>query len=212
MRSAFAIIGETLDPSPLACEAGHEMSSLQNITQLLRDWGDGDAAALERLLPLVEKELAALASRYMRAERRGHTLQTRDLVNEAYLKLFGQKRVRWHNRSHFFGIAAIIMRRILLDHAKGHGRQKRGGGVQRVSLSDASLMSEERAAELIDLNEALCRLEKLDWRKGLVVNLKYFGGLSVKEIAEILNIATSTVSEDWKFAKAWLRVEMSHEK
>lgn len=211
MKVAFAIIGGAFDSVAFTYEAKRGVSS-PHITQLLREWGAGDEAALEKLLPLVEGELRALASRYMRDERQGHTLQTTALINEAYLKLIGQRQVRWHNRAHFFGIAAILMRRILLDHAKGHGRRKRGGGVQRVTLSDASLLSQEKAAELIELDEALSRLEKLDERKGWVVLLKYFGGLSIKEIAEVLNVAPSTVSLEWKLAKAWLREEMGHEK
>lgn len=184
------------------------MSSPQRITQLLMEWDSGNAAALEELLPLVERELADIAGRYLRDERRGHTLQTRDLVNEAWVKLFGQRQARWHNRAHFFGVAAILMRRILIDYAKSHGRIKRGGGGPKVSLSEVPLMSREKAARMVELNEALKRLEKLDERKSRIVLLKYFAGLSIKEIADALGLAPSTVSLEWKFAKAWLREEM----
>lgn len=189
-------------------QAGQAMSSQQSITQLLREWGGGDEAALERLLPLVEKELRALAGRHMRMERPGHTLQTSDLVNEVYLKLTEQSQVYWQNRAHFFGVAAILMRRILLDYAKGRRRAKRGGDARRVSLSEASLLPREMAKELIALDEALDRLERLDPRKGQVVVLRYFGGLSIEEVADLLKVAPSTVSLEWKFAKAWLRQEM----
>jgi RNA polymerase sigma factor (TIGR02999 family) len=147
----------------------------------------------------------------MRAEQQGHTLQTTALINEAYFKLIRQRRVRWANRSQFFGVAAILMRRILFDHAKERGRAKRGGSMQRVSLSEVSPVFKEGAGEFIELHEALNRLEELDERKALVVSLRYFGGLSIKEIAEMLHVAPSTVSKDWEFARAWLRAEMSHE-
>lgn len=212
MRFESVIIGGAYDSVTHAGRVGREVSSPRNITQLLRQWADGDASALERLLPLVEAELRSLASRYMRDERPGHTLQTTALFNEAYLRIVEQKRVRWHSRAHFFGIAAILMRRILIDHAKSCGRRKRGGGAQKISLSGVSLVSPEKAAELVELDEALNRLEEVDERKARIVLLKYFGGLGIKEIASLLNVAPSTVSLEWKLAKAWLKDEMSHEK
>jgi RNA polymerase sigma factor (TIGR02999 family) len=174
------------------------------ITNLLVDWGNGDQTALEKLLPLVERELHRLARSYMRREKPNHTLQSSDLMNEAYLKLVDQKKTHWQNRAHFFGIAAQIMRRILLNYARDQQRKKRGGKAVQVSLSDVSVVYLEKTAELIALDEALQRLAKFDERKGRVVELRYFGGLEVDEIAEVLKISPVTVLRDWKFAKAWL--------
>jgi RNA polymerase sigma-70 factor (ECF subfamily) len=174
------------------------------ITSLLIDWSNGDQTALEKLLPLVERELHRLAHSYMRQETPNHTLQTTALMNEAYLKLVDQKKTRWQNRAHFFGIAAQIMRRILLNHARDQHRKKRGGKAVQISLSDVSVVYLEKTAELIALDEALERLAKFDARKGRVVELRYFGGLDVDEIAEVLKISPITVLRDWKFAKAWL--------
>jgi len=179
------------------------------ITNLLIDWSNGDQAALEKLVPMVERELHRLAHNYMRRENPNHTLQTTALMNEAYLKLVDQKKTHWQNRAHFFGIAAQIMRRILLNYARDQHRKKRGGKAVQISLSDASVVYLERAAELIALDEALERLFKFDERKGRVVELKYFGGLEVEEIAEVLKISPITVSRDWKFAKAWLFREIA---
>ena len=162
------------------------MSSPSEITDLLVCWGDGDHAALERLLPLVERELHRLAHAYMRREHLDHTLQTTALINETFLKLVDQSRVRWQNRAHFYGIAAQLMRRVLLNHARDKKRDKRGGGALKVSLSEAEAMSEERSVELLALDEALQRLSALDARKGRVGELRLFGGLSVKETAEVL--------------------------
>jgi RNA polymerase sigma-70 factor (ECF subfamily) len=189
-------------------DAGRAMSSRQPITRLLKEWGEGEEAALERLLPLVEQELRAIAGRYMRDERANHTLQTTALINEAYLRLARQKQVSWKSREHFYGLAAILMRRVLLDYARAQQRRKRGGGC-RVSLSEASLLSEQESAEIIALNEALEKLERLDERKSRIVELRYFSGLGVKEIAEVLKVAPSTVSREWAFARAWLKDEMS---
>jgi RNA polymerase sigma factor (TIGR02999 family) len=179
------------------------------ITSLLIDWSNGDQTALEKLLPLVERELHRLAHNYMRRENPNHTLQTTDLMNEAYLKLVDQKKTHWQNRAHFFGIAARIMRRILLNYARDQQRQKRGGKAVQISLSDVSVAYLEKTAELIALDEALERLAKFDERKGRVVELKYFGGLEVDEIAEVLKISSITVLRDWKFAKAWLFREIA---
>ena len=184
-------------------------SSLQ-ITNLLVDWSNGDQTALERLLPLVEHELHRLAHNYMRRENANHTLQTTALMNEAYLKLIDQTRTRWQNRAHFFAIAAQIMRRILLNHARDQHREKRGGKAVQVSLSEASVVYLEKTAELIALDEALQRLATVDERKCRVVELRYFGGLEVNEIAEVLKISSITVMRDWKFAKAWLFREIGN--
>lgn len=181
------------------------------ITGLLIDWSDGNQAALEKLLPLVEHELRRLAHSYMRRENPDHTLQTTALVNEAYLKLVDQKKTRWHNRAHFFGIAAQIMRRILLNYARDQNRQKRGGRAIHVSLSKADVMPAEKDREIIALNDALSRLEAVDERKARVVELRYFGGLSVDEVAEVLGVASITVMRDWQFAKAWLARELQDE-
>lgn len=186
------------------------MSSPSDITELLIDWNNGDASALERLLPLVEKELHRLAHSYMRRENPDHTLQTTALINETYLRLVDQRRVQWQNRAHFFGIAAQIMRRILLNYARDQNRLKRGGRAIHVSLSHAMIMPAEKDRELIALNDALTRLEALDQRKSKVVELRYFGGLSVEEVAEVLNVSSITVMRDWQFAKAWLAREMQN--
>jgi len=180
------------------------------ITGLLVDWSNGDQTALEKLLPLVEQELRRLAHSYMRREDPDHTLQTTALVNEAYLKLIDQKKTRWQNRAHFFGIAARIMRRILLNYARDQHREKRGGKAVQVSLSEASVVCLEKPEELIALDEALERLAAVDERKSRVVELRYFGGLEIDEIAEVLKVSSITVMRDWKFAKAWLFREMGH--
>jgi RNA polymerase sigma factor (TIGR02999 family) len=179
-----------------------------NITQLLIAWCEGDPKALGSLMPLVERELHRLARHYMRRENPGHTLQTTALVNEAYLRLVDQKNVRWQNRAHFFGIAAQIMRRILLNYARDRHRDKRGGHAVQVSLSEVAVMSEEKSAELIALDEALGRLAVIDERKARVVELRYFGGLSVEETAEVLKVAPITVIRHWNMAKAWLAREL----
>jgi len=184
------------------------MSSPNDITALLVDWSNGDQLALEKLLPLVERELHRLAHSYMRREDPNHTLQTTALIHETYLRLVDQKKVQWQNRAHFFGIAAQIMRRILLNYARDQNRLKRGGRAIHVSLSEATVMPAEKDRELIALNDALIRLEGIDERKARVVELRYFGGLSVEEVAEVLNLSPITVMRDWKFAKAWLAREM----
>jgi RNA polymerase sigma factor (TIGR02999 family) len=177
------------------------------VTQLLAAWSEGDHSALNRLLPLVEDELHRIAHRYMSNERKDHTLQTTALLNEAYLKLVDQ-RVQWQNRAHFFGIAAQIMRRILIDHARKHLGAKRAGG-QRVSLEDVAVVGDERAAELVALDEALTNLARVDERKGRMVELRYFAGLSVEETALVLGVSSDTVTRDWRRAKAFLRRELS---
>ena len=180
------------------------------ITGLLVDWSNGDQAAFDKLLPLVERELHRLAHAYMRRENRDHTLQTTALVNEAYLKLTDQNKTHWQNRAHFFAIAAKIMRRILLNYARDQHRQKRGGNAVQVSLSDVSTMCIERPEELIALDEALERFAQIYPRQARVVELKFFGGLERDEIAEVLKVAPITVTRDWTFARAWLLKEMKN--
>jgi RNA polymerase sigma-70 factor (ECF subfamily) len=186
------------------------MPSDIDITALLVDWNNGDKSAMERLLPLVEKELHRLAHAYMRREDPNHTLQTTALINETYLRLVDQRKVQWQNRAHFFGIAAQIMRRILLNYARDQNRQKRGGKAIHVSISQALIMPEEKDREIIALNDALNRLEAIDERKAKVVELRFFGGLTVEEVAEVLKVSTVTVLRDWAFAKAWLSREMKN--
>ena len=179
------------------------------VTQLLVAWGDGDQSALERLMPLVYDELHRLAHRYMALERPEHTLQTSALVNEAYFRLIDQKNVRWQNRAQFFGIAAISMRRILVGYARRRHRAKRGAGALQISLDEAAILSDERAAEMVALDEALKHLAVVDQRKSQVVELRYFGGLSIDETAEVLKVSPGTVMRDWTLAKAWLRREIT---
>ena len=186
-------------------------ASSQNITRLLLDWRNGDQMALDRLMPLVYEELRRMANHYMRNERRGHTLQTSALVNEAYLRLVDQENIEWQNRAHFFGVAAQAMRRILVDHARSRNYQKRGGGAQQVSLDEAMTLAGDRAAELIALDDALRELARMDERKSRVVELRYFGGLSLEETAEALGVSVPTVTRDWNTAKAWLMREMTKE-
>jgi len=183
--------------------------SQKEVTQLLIDWSKGDQAALEKLLPLVEEELRRLAGRYMRRENPGHTLQTSALVNEAYLRLIEQKSVHWQNRAHFFGIAAQLMRRILVDHARRRQYAKRGGAAQKVSLDEAAMAPQERAAELVALDEALRQLAAMDERKGRIVEMKFFGGLTTEEVAEVLKVTPRTIEREWRKAKAWLRHAIS---
>jgi len=180
------------------------------ITRMLREWSGGDRESLDALLPFVYAELHRQASRYLRRERAGHTLQTTALINEAYLKLIDQRAVNWQNRAHFFGIAAQAMRRILVDYARGKHREKRGGIGGNLPLEEAALMvSEERTIDLVALDEALTRLAQLDERQARIVELKYFSGLTIEETAEVLRISPATVKSDWNMAKAWLRRELS---
>jgi RNA polymerase sigma factor (TIGR02999 family) len=182
-----------------------------HVTQLLIDCSNGSQDAFKQLFPLVYEELRRLAHRYMTQERPGHTLQTTAVVHEAYLRLIDQKHVQWQNRAHFFAIASQMMRRILITHAQSHAYAKRGGGALKVSLDEAAVLSPERASDLIALDEALKGLTAIDLRRSQVVELRFFGGLSNEEIAEVLNISTNTVTRDWNVAKAWLHREMSKE-
>lgn len=187
------------------------MFSSERVTDLLIAWNGGDHSALEKLIPLVETELRRLARRHMRRENSAHTLQTSALVNEVYLKLAGQTHAHWHNRAHFFAVAAQLMRRILVDHARRNMRGKRGGSVSDLPLDEVAVLSPEKSAELLALDEALDRLSKLDPLKAKIVELRYFGGLSVKETAEFLKISEVTVMRHWGLAKSWLRREVRGE-
>ena len=184
----------------------------QGVTQLLRAWGNGDQQALERLTPLVYEELHRVAHRYMADERAGHTLQTTALVNEVYLRLVDVRGVSWQNRAHFFAICARTMRRMLTDFARSRQYQKRGGEAVSVTLDDALGVSSQPAVDFVALDDAMKGLGKLEPRKSQVVELRFFGGLSVEETAEVLKISPDTVMRDWKFARAWLARELSGEK
>jgi RNA polymerase sigma factor (TIGR02999 family) len=184
------------------------MNSQPEITGLLIDWNNGSPEALEKLMPIVERELRRIAAKHMRRERAGHTLQTTALVNEAYLKLADQREVHWQNRAHFFALASRLMRRILLDHARSQTRAKRGGDAVHVDLDEVATIAPEISSDLIALDEALEALAKFDLRKSRIVEMKFFGGLTVNEIAEVLGIAPLTVMGNCRLAKAWLTREM----
>ena len=183
--------------------------SPQEVTQLLVAWSNGDASALDRLMPLVYEELRHIASRYMRQERPGHTLQTTALVHEAYFQLIDKRNISWENRAHFYGVAARAMRRILVDHARRHQRAKRGGLVCQVALDEAAVVSSEPAVDMVALDEALSGLAAVDSRKSQMVELRSFGGLSIAETAEVLKVSPATVMHDWTLTKAWLRRAMN---
>ena len=182
--------------------------SAQRVTQLLTEWSHGENAALAELTPLVYEDLRRVAHHYMSGQRPGHTLQTTALVNEAYLRLADQTHPSWQTRVHFFAVAARAMRQILVDYAKGYRAQKRGGGALKVELDDVALVSPAQSKEIVELNEALEGLAAIDSRKAEVVELKYFGGLSYDEIAEVLKISAITARRDWEFAKTWLYKEL----
>lgn len=181
-----------------------DSSSRPDVTALLCRWSAGDEKAPEQLMPLVYQELRDLARRYLQRERGGHTLQPTALVHEAYLRMVDQSRIQWQNRAQFFGIAAQLMRRILVDHARAHVAAKRGGNAQRISLDDAQISPEERAAELVELDAALTELAAVDDRKSRIVELRFFGGLSIDETAEAMGLNSATVRRDWTVAKTWL--------
>jgi RNA polymerase sigma factor (TIGR02999 family) len=182
----------------------------KDVTQLLVDWGKGDKQALDGLMPLVYDELHRIASRYLRRERQGHTLQTTALINEAYMRLVDQNRVSWQSRAHFFGVAAQMMRRILVDHARSHLYAKRGGGAQKLTLDEAIATPQERDLDLVALDDALTTLAEIDPQQGRIIELRYFGGLTIDETAEVLSISPATVKRDWNMAKAWLYGEISN--
>jgi len=181
------------------------------VTQLLLAWSDGDRAALDQLVPLVYGELRRLAKHHLRRERAGHTLQSAALIHEAYLRLIDVKQVRWENRAHFFAAAARLMRQILVDLARERGTRKRGGDARQVSLDEALLINPPRDEGLVALDEALTALAEVDARKSRVVELRFFGGLSVEETAEALKVSVETVNRDWRFAKSWLSRRLSGE-
>ena len=179
------------------------------VTELLRAWSDGDDAALDQLIPLMEVELRRLARGYMGRERQGHTLQTTALVNEAFLRLTDARQIRWQDRAHFLGISARLMRRVLVDYARRRGFHKRGGGAQRVTLHEALVTAPDQEFDVLALDRALEALEKTDARKSRIIELRFFGGLSVEETAEALKVSPETVMRDWKLAKAWLLRELA---
>jgi len=183
-------------------------AAVQDTSMLLRAWSGGDQSALDRLTPIVYRELHRLASRCMSRERTGHSLQTTALVNEAYLRLVDYKRMQWQNRAHFFAVSAQLMRRILVEHARRHNL-KRGGGVQHVSLEEAAIVGGGQDADMVALDDAMNALARIDPRKVQVVEMRFFGGLSVEETAEVLKISTVTVKRDWRAARAWLYRELT---
>ena len=187
----------------MAPSLGHE------ITQLLRAWTAGDEQALEKLTPLVYQQLHRVAQRYMAGERRGHTLQTTALVNEVYLRLVDCEQISWQDRAHFLAVSARLMRRILIDFARSRGYQKRGGGVPHLSLDEAPSVCREPDTDLVALDDAMKALAAVDERKSKVVELRFFGGLNVKETAEVLSVSPDTVVRDWRLAKVWLLRELS---
>jgi RNA polymerase sigma factor (TIGR02999 family) len=185
------------------------MSDQPNITELLVGYGRGDKEALDRLMPIVYEELRRQAARYLRREQAGHTLQTTALIHEAYVRLVDQRNVQWQNRAHFFGIAAQLMRRILVDHARTKKRAKRGGSDIRVSLTEATVAVKGQDLDVVAVDEALQRLAAIDEQQSRVVELRFFSGLTVEETAEVMGISPATVKRDWSMAKAWLHRELS---
>lgn len=183
--------------------------STHEVTELLIEWSNGDKAALDKLMPLIHEELRRLAHHYMSNERPGHTLQTTALVNEAYLRLVNRKGVHWQNRAHFFAIAATLMRSILVDHARTHASAKRGGGGPRIEIDEAMIVSQERAAEVLALDDVLTKLAKFDPQQSRIVELRFFGGLTIEETAEVLDLSKATIKREWIAAKAWLYRELS---
>ncbi len=181
----------------------------EEMSQLLRDWSNGDQEALDKVMPVVYQELHRLAHHYMRRERVGHTLQTTALVNEAYMRLADYKKMRWQSRAHFFAVAAQVMRRILVEKARSKKFAKRGGGAHQISLDETAIVSAGRSAEVIAVDEALTDLESWDPRKGRIVELRFFGGLSIEETAEVLKVSPTTVQREWRSAKAWLHRAIS---
>ncbi len=180
------------------------------ITQLLKDWSEGNQAAQDELMPLVYEELRRQASQYLRKERQGHTLQTTALIHEAYLRLAGQNEIEWQNRNHFFAIASTAMRRILVDHARTRHREKRGGNAEHIPLDDALMIGvSQKSVDLVALDEALVRLERLDPRQAKVVELRFFSGLTNEETAKVLAVSNATVRNDWAMAKAWLHGQLA---
>jgi RNA polymerase sigma factor (TIGR02999 family) len=180
-------------------------SEPEGITQLLLNWKNGDRAALDQLTPLVYQELQRLARSFMRKERPDHTLQTSALINEAYIRLTGQGETNWQNRAHFYAVAAQIMRHVLVDHARSYQYKKRGAGSRKVDLDEAIGISDERAEELVALDEALANLAEVDPRKSRIIELRFFGGLGIDETAEVMELSPTTVQREWRAARAWVR-------
>lgn len=189
-----------------------EMTESQShqVTQLLIKWSNGDKAALDKLMPLIHEELRRLAHQYMSRERSGHTLQTSALVNEAYIRLVNRKGVQWQNRAHFFAIAANSMRSILVDHARSHAYAKRGGGAHKITLDDGLIVSQERAAEVVALDDVLKQLADIDPQQSRIVELRFFGGLTIEETAEVVQLSPATIKREWNIAKAWLYHQLSN--
>ena len=186
------------------------MAALPNeVTQLLINWSKGDKAAFEELVPLVHGELHRIARRYMAKENPDHTLQTSALINEAYIRLIDQQDIPWQNRAHFFAVAAQVMRHILVDHARKYSYAKRGGGARKIPLDDALARMDQKASEIVALDDALKTLAVIDPRKSQIIELRFFGGLSIEETAEVMKISSPTVQREWRSAKAWLRRELS---
>jgi len=185
------------------------MRSTHEVTELLTAWSGGDKAALDKLMPLIHQELRRIAHRYMSRERPGHTMQTTALVNEAYLKLVNREGVHWQNRAHFFAIASQLMRHILVDHARSHAYAKRGGGTQTISLDEAMVVSQERAAEVVALDDVLKQLAEIDPQQSRIVELRFFGGLTIEETAVVLSLSPATIKREWTSAKAWLYHELA---
>jgi RNA polymerase sigma-70 factor (ECF subfamily) len=185
-----------------------QSGAASGVSKLLRAWSDGDQSALDRLTPIVYQELRRLARRYIRREKPGHSLQTADLVNEAYMRLVDYDRMQWQNRAHFFAVSAQLMRRILVEHARRHNL-KRGGDVAHISLDEAVELGSDRPTDLVALDDAMSALERFDPRKARVVEMRFFGGLNVEETAEVLKVSAVTVMRDWSTAKAWLYRELN---
>jgi len=185
------------------------LEETHELTQLLIDWSNGNRGALDKLMPVVERELRRLAHHYMSSERAGHTLQTTALVNEAFVRLVNRKNIQWQNRAHFFGIAAQLMRTILVDHARSHACAKRGGGAGKLELDEALVVSQQKASEVVALDEALTELALLDPQQSRIVELRFFGGLTVEEAAEVMHVSPATIKREWSTAKAWLYRELA---
>jgi RNA polymerase sigma factor (TIGR02999 family) len=195
--------------SPLL-NSGHQMATPPaDVTKILQDWSQGNASALERLIPLVFEDLRQIAGRLFQRESDGHTLQPTALVNEVYLRLMGQRKIHWQNREQFFGVAGLLMRRILVDYAKGRQAAKRGSGAPRVPLDETIAVPEMRGLDVVALDEALSRLAEVDPRQGRIVEMRFFMGLSHEEIAEVLEISVTTVKREWKTARLWLYRELT---
>src|ERR1700678_2085987 len=200
---------KAVQPGPPAVDqAAMDQAAVNQVSSLLRAWGDGDQGALEKLTPIVYDELRRLARRHMKGERPGHSLQTTALVNEAYTRLVDYKRMQWQDRAHFFAVSAQLMRRILVEHARRHNL-KRGGGVQHVPLDEAAMVGDGGDTDFVALDEAMNALARLDPRKVQVVEMRFFGGLSVEETAEVLKVSTVTVKRDWRAARTWLYRELA---